>query len=105
MMPTLVDRLQTMMATIEQQSVALSERQIATQDAFHARPATYTRLAASVEQSMKESVADSARAASAALQPVMEATMAGLARETAGLHNTVTHAVQRQLDGLSSGFE
>jgi len=31
--------------------------------------------------------------------------MAGLARETASLHTTVTHAVQRQLDGLSSGFE
>ena len=105
MMPTLVDRLQTMMATIEQQSVALSERQIATQDAFHSKAATaYTRLAASVEQSMRASVADSARAASAALQPVMEATMAGLARETAGLHNTVTQAVERQLDGLSSGF-
>jgi hypothetical protein len=35
----------------------------------------------------------------------MEATMAGLARETASLHATVTHAVQQQLDGLSSGFE
>jgi hypothetical protein len=31
--------------------------------------------------------------------------MAGLARETASLHATVTHAVQQQLDGLSSGFE
>jgi Domain of unknown function (DUF802) len=35
----------------------------------------------------------------------MEATMAGLARETASLHDTVTHAVQRQLDGLTTGFE
>jgi hypothetical protein len=105
-MPTLVDRLQTMMAAIEQQSLALNERQIASQEAFHGRTeATYTRLASSVEQSLKASVADSTRAAGAALQPVMEATMAGLARETAALHETVTHAVQRQLDGLSSGFE
>ncbi|MGQ7932778.1 DUF802 domain-containing protein [Paraburkholderia sp. D1E] len=105
-MPTLVDRLQTMMTAIEQQSLALNERQIASQDAFHGKAeAAYTRLAASVEQSLKESVAESTRAASAALQPVMEATMAGLARETASLHNTVTHAVQQQLDGLSSGFE
>ena len=106
MMPTLVDRLQAMMATIEQQSLALNERQIASQDAFHGKAeAAYTRLASSVEQSLKESVAESTRAASAALQPVMAATMAGLARETASLHDTVTHAVQRQLDGLSSGFE
>ena len=105
-MPTLVDRLQTMMTAIEQQSLALNERQLGSQEAFHARAeATYTRLAGSVEQSLKASVADSTRAAGAALQPVMEATMAGLARETAALHETVTHAVQRQLDGLSSGFE
>ncbi|MGF6899110.1 DUF802 domain-containing protein [Paraburkholderia sp. GAS348] len=105
-MPTLVDRLQTMMAAIEQQSLALNERQIASQNVFHSKAeAAYTRLAASVEQSLKESVAESTRAASAALQPVMEATMAGLARETTALHDTVTHAVQRQLDGLSTGFE
>ncbi len=106
-MPTLVDRLQSMMTAIEQQSLALNERQIASQDAFHGKTeATYTRLASSVEQSLKESVAESARAAGAALQPVMEATMAGLARETAVVaRRRVTHAVQRQLDGLSSGFE
>ncbi|RKF51008.1 DUF802 domain-containing protein [Paraburkholderia fungorum] len=105
-MPTLVDRLQAMMAAIEQQSLALNERQIASQATFHSKTeAAYTRLAASVEQSLKESVAESTRAASAALQPVMTATMAGLARESAALHESVTHAVQRQLDGLSSGFE
>ncbi|MCX4136963.1 DUF802 domain-containing protein [Paraburkholderia sp. SEWSISQ10-3 4] len=105
-MPTLVDRLQAMMTVIEQQSLALNARQLASQDAFHGRAeATYTRLAASVEQSLKESVAESTRAASAALQPVMAATLAGLARETAAMHDTVTHAVQQQLDGLSTGFE
>ncbi|CAE6761795.1 DUF802 domain-containing protein [Paraburkholderia nemoris] len=105
-MPTLVERLQAMMTAIEQQSLALNERQITSQEAFHGRAeATYTRLAASVEQSLKESVAESTRAASAALQPVTAATLAGLARETAAMHDTVTHAVQQQLDGLSTGFE
>ena len=105
-MPTLVDRLQTMMATIEQQSMATSERQMASQETFHAKTeATYTRLAASVESSLKASVAESAVAVEAALRPAMEATMAGLARETASLHDTVTHAVQRQLEGLSTGLE
>ncbi|GGY22364.1 hypothetical protein GCM10008098_14390 [Rhodanobacter panaciterrae] len=106
LMPTLVDRLQTMMATIEQQSMAANERQIANQDAFHGKTeASYTRLAASVELSLKESVAESARAAGAALLPVIQATMAGLTRETTALHDTITHAVQRQLEGLSAGFE
>ena len=105
-MPALVDRLQTMMAAIEHQSLALNERQLASQDAFHGKTeAAYTRLASAVEQSLKDSVADSARAAGAALQPVMEATLAGLARESAALHGKVSEAVQRQLDGLSNGFE
>ncbi|ASL47335.1 hypothetical protein bAD24_III08065 [Burkholderia sp. AD24] len=105
-MPALVDRLQSMMSAIEQQSLALNERQVASQEAFHGNAeAAYTRLASSVEQSLKQSVADSTRAAGAALQPVMEATMAGLARETTALHASVSHAVQRQLDGLSNGFE
>jgi Domain of unknown function (DUF802) len=105
-MPTLVDRLHAMMAAIEQQNRSLSERQIASQDLFHTRAeATYSRLAASVERSMKEGVAESARAVGAALQPVMEATMASVARETGRVHDTVTHAVERQLDGLTTGFE
>ncbi|WP_144140608.1 DUF802 domain-containing protein [Paraburkholderia sp. BCC1884] len=104
-MPTLVDRLQSMMAAIEQHSLSLNERQIASQNAFHGKAeAAYVRLATSVEQSLKESVADSTRAAGAALQPVVAATMAGLARESAALHESVAQAVQKQLEGLSSGF-
>lgn len=106
LMPALVDRLQTMMATIEQQSIAASDRQLASHEAFHVSTGTiYTRLASSVEQALKDSVAESARAASAALQPVVDSTMAGLAREAASLHDTVTHAVKQQLEGLSAGFE
>ncbi|CAG4894855.1 DUF802 domain-containing protein [Paraburkholderia saeva] len=105
MMPTLVDRLQTMMATIEQQSAAFNERQIASQNAFHANAeASYMRLATSVEQSLKENIAESARVASEALQPVVATTMAGLARETASLHDAVTHAVERHVDELSTRF-
>lgn len=105
-MPALVDRLQAMMAAIEQQGVAASERQLAGQEAFHATTgAVYTRLASSMEQSLKESVSESARAASAALQPVVESTMAGLASEAASLRDTVKNAVQQQMDGWSAGFE
>ena len=105
-MPLLADRLQAMVARIEQYSQDASERQRTSQDAFHASTGEiYAKLAASVEQSLKASVTESARAASAAFQPVMESTMAGLARETAALHNTVTEAVTQQLDGLTSVFD
>lgn len=105
-MPALVDRLQAMMASLEQQGAASNERQIASQQAFLDKAeAAYSQLASSVGQSLKDSAAESARVASAALQPVVETTMAGLARESAALQETVTHAVQHQLDGLSTRFE
>ena len=105
-MPALMDRLQSMMTSIEQHSLAASERLRTDQQAFHASTeASYTRLALSVEQSLKESVAESARATSAVIEPVIASTMAGLARETASLHDSVSQAVQRQLEGLAVGFE
>ncbi|KIQ23371.1 membrane protein [Variovorax paradoxus] len=105
-MPALVDRLQLMMATMERQSQALNERLISGQDSFHGKAeAVYAGLASSVGQSLKEGLADSARIAGATIQPVVEATMAGIARETAALHATVEQSVQRQLEGLSTRFE
>lgn len=115
------------MAAIEQQSLSTHERQLAAQDAFHTRTETaFARLAASVEQSLKNSIDESLRATSTALQPVVETTMAAIARETGALHQTliretgllhetvtretgalresVGEAVQKQVDGLSAGF-
>ncbi|CAM2179150.1 DUF802 domain-containing protein [Burkholderia latens] len=105
-MPALVDRLQTMMTTLEARSIALHERQIESQQAFFDRTErAYAGLASNVGDALKESAAESARVAGAALQPVVAATMAGLAQEMAALRDTVTGAVQRQLDGLTDGFE
>ncbi|MBN6149973.1 DUF802 domain-containing protein [Xanthomonas sp. AmX2] len=106
LLPVLVDRLQAMMATIEQHSAAANQRLLSSHEDFHARTeAAYTRLAGSVEQSLKAGVAESAQAVGVALQPVMEATMAGMARETASMRDTVSHAVQLQLDALASSLE
>lgn len=105
-MPVVVERLQAMMTAIEQQNQALNERLLAGQDTFHHKAeAAYTDLASSVGHTLRESVVDGVRAASAAIQPAVQATMAGLVRETAALHDTVTQAVQQQLDGLSTRFE
>lgn len=106
LMPALIDRMQALMSSIEQHSIAADQRLAAHQAEFHARTeAAYTRLATSMEQSLQAGVADSARAVGAALQPAMEATMAGIARDTAALHERLTQAVQQQLDGISSGFD
>ena len=89
-LPALAERLQAMIDAVERQGQAMNDRQLASQDAFQGKAeAAYSRLAASVEQTLKASVADSARAAGAALQPVVEATMTGLARETAAARHRV----------------
>ncbi|WP_371067782.1 hypothetical protein, partial [Salmonella enterica] len=96
----------TMMTTLEARSVALHDRQIESQQAFFDRTErAYAGLASNVGDALKESAAESARVAGAALQPVVAATMTGLAQEMAALRDTVTGAVQRQLDGLTDGFE
>ncbi|HTH60392.1 MAG TPA: DUF802 domain-containing protein [Paraburkholderia sp.] len=86
-MPALADRMHAMIAALEQQSFAANERLFASQQAFLAHAQTeYARLASSVGLSLKDSVAQSARHASAAL------------------HDALTRSVERHLDGLSSGF-
>jgi len=105
-MPALVERLQTMMGAIERHSVALHEHQLANQQALHSSiEAAYASLASSVGRSLRDSAAESARGASAAIAPVVQATMAGLSREMTALGATVTESVQRQLDAMSNGFE
>ncbi len=105
-MPALVDRLHAMVATLEQQHTSLHERLLAGQDRFHQQAeAAYTGLAASVDRSLKDSLADSARLAGAAIQPAVEATLAGLAREASALHGGVAERVQQQLDGMAQRFE
>src|SRR3546814_3497988 len=72
---------------------------VASQNVFHAKTETaYTHLAGSVEKSLTESVTESARAAGTAIQPLVESTMADIARETSALHDTIKQAVQQQLD-------
>ncbi|WP_449412106.1 DUF802 domain-containing protein [Pandoraea soli] len=105
-MPTLVDRLQDMMAALERQSQSLGERLVANQDALHAKTdASYAQLTSAMQQYLKDSVATTANAASAAIRPEVEATMASLARESASWHQTVSTAMQDRMDGLSDRFE
>jgi hypothetical protein len=105
-MAAVVEKLQAMMTVMERQDLARNEGLVARQQDFHARAeAAYSRLAGSVEKSLRESVAEGVRSAATAIQPVVEATMTGLSRDTAALHDTVKQAVLQQLDALSSRFE
>lgn len=105
-MPEVVEKLHAMMVQMERHSEGLNERLLAGQDRFHQQArATYTELAASVDRSLRESLTESARAAGATIQPVVEAALTGIARETAVLQTQVADTVQRQLDGLAARFD
>ncbi|MGJ4804014.1 DUF802 domain-containing protein [Luteimonas sp. SDU82] len=106
LMPALVDRLQEMSHALEARASAADAQLQARQDAFHANVEhAYAQLAGSVGQSLAQSVAESSRAVTGALQPVIETTLAGMARDTSALRETVDQAVERQLDALTIGFE
>ena len=105
-MPALVDRLQAMAEAVERREATAHERLAASQDAFHARTeAIHLQLADSVRQSLHDSVARGAEAASSALQPVMQATMADIANATGALQQALGEAVQRHLQDSAAGLQ
>ena len=100
-MPGVADKLKALMAQVALQGEALNERLLGGQDRFYRHAQTgYAALAASVDQSLKRSLTESARIAGATIQPVVEATMAGIARETAWLHETMAGTAERQSAAL-----
>jgi hypothetical protein len=98
LVPAVVDQLQSLMAQLAQQHAQLGSQLQDGQARFHqGAEKAYGELAASVDRSLKHSLIESARLAAATLQPVAEATMAGIAREASALHSQVAGTVQSQL--------
>lgn len=104
-LPDLVGKLDAMMGQMAEQHRQLGEQLLAGQQGFHAEAkGLYTELAQSVDQSLKTSLKDSATAAADTIQPVVAATMAGIANETRGLHDKLFGTVHSQLEGITSQF-
>lgn len=105
-LPTLVDRLDAMMATLERQHEASNARLLASQERFQGEAAAaYAGLAHSVDRTLQASLTEGARIAGETIRPVAEATLAGIARETAALHAALAAATQGQLEQLSERFD
>jgi hypothetical protein len=105
-LPQVATQLQTLMDRLDQQQEALQSRLLTGQAQFHSdAQASYRQLAQAVGQALEHSLVDSARAAAATLQPAVQATLDGLARETTALQQTLGASVQQQLQGLSARFE
>jgi Domain of unknown function (DUF802) len=105
-LPALVDRLAALATQLTDQDQARNQRLLASQTMFQdeARQA-YTGLAASVDRTLQGSLAEGARLAGAAIEPAVQSTLAGLARESATLRETLADAVQRQLSGMNERLD
>ncbi|SBV37375.1 putative transmembrane protein [uncultured Stenotrophomonas sp.] len=106
LMPVLVERLQALADTLERQQQSNGERLHADQQQFHQRSeAAYTQLANTLQQALRDGIAQQANAVGAALQPVVDTTMAGLAERSNALHAAIESAVQKQLAGLDTTMQ
>ena len=105
LMPALVDGLNAMMATMAQQAEAAQARLLASQERFQGQAeAAYAGLAQSVDRTLQASLTEGARIAGETIRPVAEATLAGIARETATLHATLAGTMQTHVAQLSASF-
>ena len=105
-LPHVVDKLHGMMEQMERHSQQLGERLLASQESHHREARViHAELAASVDASLKHSLMESARIAGDTIRPAVEATMSGIAQETATLYQKLASTVEAQLDGVSARFE
>lgn len=95
--------MQALISQMERQSSLQTDRLLAGQEAFfkHSQ-SVVAELASSVDRSLQQSLAETARLTGATLQPLAEATLAGIAREATTLHERVAGTVAQQLDGVST---
>jgi len=101
-LPEVVAQLQALVAQVAQRSQQLDDQLLARQSAFlDAAGAAYRELAASVQQSLRTGLEAGAREAGERLTPVVSAAMAGIAQETARLHDRLTQAAAQLQDRLT----
>lgn len=100
-LPAVAAQLQSLMQQVEQMTVGLNATLVGNQENFHRDiKSTYNELAQSVDQSLKDSLSQSAHRASENLKPVLEAALVGIAREATTLNERMVGAAQTQLDTL-----
>lgn len=104
-LPVVVDKLQALMDGVERRSEQLNAQLLAQQAQFHREVGVaYTGLASAVGTSLQESLAAGAKAAGESLQPVVEAAMAEMARDSQRTHQRLFDATQAQLSELAGAF-
>jgi hypothetical protein len=104
-LPDVAEKLTSVAQQLSLASEQLSHTLIASQKQFNeSAQRSYTELAASVDTSLKTSLADSGRLAGESIKPVVEQAMAEMSREAQASHQILTQTAQRQLESLAATF-
>ena len=94
-LPDVAERLNTLADKLEHMGEALGDKLISNQDRFHdSVNRAYVDLATSVDNTLKESLAESGRQAGDSIRPVLEEAMIGISRQSD------TISVARRLDEI-----
>ena len=102
-LPLIVDQLQAMVLQIERMGLQVNERLLSNQEGFHSSvKGVYTELARAVDQSLRDSLSQSAHIAGESIKPVVQAAMTGIAGDARQMHARMVDATQAQLEGLSA---
>ena len=100
-LPQVVEQLHSVMQQMQRMGQQMNEQLLSQQQRFHSEVSScYTALADSVERSLRESLAHSARTASESLQPVLQTAMGDIAAQSRQLHERMVEATQTQMAQL-----
>ena len=102
-MPAVAAQMQAVMDQMAAHNAGLHQQLLASQADFHEQAqARHAALAQAVDQSLQRSLADTARLVAATIEPIAQATLGGLARESAGLQASLLQRLEAQVDALST---
>ena len=104
-LPEVAERLQALIERMERRGEQLDAQLIERQDRFQREAGeAYRALAQSVGDALQRNVEAGARAAGDAIRPLVQDTMAQVARESGQLHARLDEAARAQVEVLSQQF-
>lgn len=105
MLPAVVEQLHMLMTQMERHSQQLGERLLSNQEHFHREAQTvYTKLAHSVDASLRSSLSESMQVASDSIRPVVQTTLADMASQAQAMHARLEASSREQLASLQQQF-
>lgn len=104
-LPDVAATLHTLAAKLEQMGDSLGDKLVANQAQFlAAAESDYKALSTSVDQSLKDSLAQAGRLAGESIKPLLEDTLAGISKEALNTHRQLGDTGRQQLQSLGEQF-